>query len=117
MVNAMPPTDPMTPQRLRFLANEAMRNWLDGTKMPQGTGDELRAHADQLERNAECRQFIVKDHPEANGRTAVKGEHGYTLRFPLQDGTELQVLCGEETLTRFSDMIGRMLIDNDAEAK
>jgi hypothetical protein len=72
---------------------------------------------DQLERNAGIRQFYVKDHPEANSRTAVKGEHGYTLRFPLQDGTELQVLCGEETLTRFSDMIGRMLIDNDAEAK
>jgi hypothetical protein len=102
----------MTPQRLREIAES-----IEDRSVCRPEANELRAHADQLERNGECRQFYVKDHPEVNGRTAVKGEHGYTLRFPLQDGTELQVLCGEETLTRFSDMIGRMLIDNDAEAK
>ncbi len=77
----------------------------------------LRQNAEILRLSNEVapRQLYVKDHPEANGRTAVKGEHGYTLTFPLQDGTDLLVLCGEETLSRFSDMIGRMLIDNDSE--
>ncbi len=107
-------TNPMTPQRMREIAK--LIKTVPSSIMLKAS-NELRAHADQLERNAERRQFYVKDHPEANGRAAIKGEHGYTLQFPLQDETELQVLCGEETLTRFSDMIWRMLIDNDAEAK
>ncbi len=42
----MPPTDPMTPQRLREIVREGMLN-------PYGRmAQELRAHADQLERNA-----------------------------------------------------------------
>lgn len=57
----------------------------------------------------------TKDHPEAGGRKPMAGEHEYKLTFPLQDGTDLHVKCGEETLTRFSDMIGRLLIDNDSE--
>lgn len=60
------------------------------------------------------KRFYVEDHPEANGRIPQPGEHGYTLTFPLQDGSKLHVLCGKETLDRFSDMIGRMLIDNEA---
>lgn len=59
-------------------------------------------------------QLRTKDHPEACGRAPLAGEHGYTLTFPLEDGTNLDVLCGEESLLRFSDMIGRMLIDNAA---
>jgi hypothetical protein len=110
----------MTPQRLRrrwIVETLDDSNHVDWAPVMERLNVICEVNADQLERNAGIRQFYVKDHPEANSRTAVKGEHGYTLRFPLQDGTELQVLCGEETLTRFSDMIGRMLIDNDAEAK
>jgi hypothetical protein len=119
----------MTPQRMPTDEYTVTRQWLLKINDAIACGHtetvgKMLLHAleccgpcAQLEHNVECRQFYVKDHPEVNGRTAVKGEHGYTLRFPLQDGTELQVLCGEETLTRFSDMIGRMLIDNDAEAK
>ena len=60
-------------------------------------------------------QFICKDHPTANGRAPLAGEHGYTLTFPLENGESLDVQCGEETLLRFSDMIGRLLIDNASE--
>lgn len=59
----------------------------------------------------------TKDHPEAGGRKPLPGEHEYKLTFPLQDGTDLHVKCGEETLMRFSDMIGRLLIDNENERK
>lgn len=55
------------------------------------------------------------DHPEANGRTPLPGEHGYTLIFPLETGGRLLVLCGDESFARFSDMIGRLLIDNAAD--
>lgn len=59
--------------------------------------------------------YRTKDHPEAGGRTPQSGEHAYSLRFPLDNGMDLLVECGEETLSRFSDMIGRLLIDNEAE--
>jgi hypothetical protein len=59
--------------------------------------------------------FRAKDHPEANGRTPKSGEHAYTFTFPLENGTDLKIECGEETLHRFSDMLGRMLIDDALE--
>ncbi len=69
---------PVTPQRVRDIASECMRNWLDGTKMPQGAGDELRAVADQLERNAEvlsqCKYFVdmaASTHPSATVRKSA----------------------------------------------
>ena len=60
-------------------------------------------------------EFITKDHPEANGRQAQSGEHAYQLLFPLDNGDDLVIHCGDETMTRFSDMIGRMILDDDAE--
>ena len=60
-------------------------------------------------------KFRTVDHPEANGRTPLSGEHGYALTFPLENGETMTVECGEETFMRFSDMIGRLLIDNAAE--
>lgn len=60
---------------------------------------------------------ICKDHPEANGRTAKSGEHGFTLTFPLADGDQLDVLCGRETLNRFAEMIGSLAIDEDSEGR
>ena len=59
----------------------------------------------------------TKDHPEANGRTPQPGEQGYTLRFPLEDGSDLIVYCGAETFQHFSDMIGRMMIDDALDPK
>ncbi len=44
----MPPTDPMTPQRLL----ERLRRIASYHQLPEGASDELRQIADQLERNA-----------------------------------------------------------------
>lgn len=38
--------------------------------------------------------FRTKDHPEANGRRPQFGEQAWTLRFPLEDGSELVVAMG-----------------------
>lgn len=67
--------------------------------------------------------FTTPDHPEANGRTPQPGERGYTLTFPLDDGGELVIHCGDETVTRFSDQIvakvsallGSTKLDNEEE--
>ena len=61
------------------------------------------------------RVFRCKDHPEANGRKPQFGDIAYFVDFPLEDGDTLRVLCGEESFSRFSDMIGRLLIDNTEE--
>lgn len=57
----------------------------------------------------------TEGHPEANGRKPRHGEHEYTLIFPLQGGNKLHVHCGDADLLAFSDMIGRLLIDNADE--
>lgn len=81
---------------------------------------DLRQRFDEIEASIALKQprltpIVCKDHPEANGRIPQKGEHGYTLKFPMADGSDLELLCGEETLMRFSDMIGRLLIDIQGE--
>jgi hypothetical protein len=60
--------------------------------------------------------YYTKDHPEANGRKPLAGEHAYSLIFPLADGNELEMHCGEETLEKFAEMLGSMMIDDDAES-
>ena len=55
--------------------------------------------------------FYTKDHPRANGRIPLPGEHTYSFTFPLQDGNDLVVYCGEETLHEMK----RLLIDNAAD--
>ncbi len=61
--------------------------------------------------------LYTKDHPEAGDRTPQVGEVEYRLLFPLQDGGDLVVHCGRETLERFSEMLGSMLIDEAYEEK
>ena len=56
-------------------------------------------------------RLYVKDHPEANGRMVQRGEHGYTLQFPLASGETLEVMCGEETLNYFREFLGSMDLD------
>lgn len=56
------------------------------------------------------------DHPEANGRKLEPGEHAYRFLFPLADGSELEIHCGDQTMCRFQEFIGSMIIDDDAEA-
>ena len=72
---------------------------------------------EQKLRTMRNRIFYVKDHPEALARVPQKGEHGYTLKFPLADGTELQVLCGEETLNYFREFLGSMDLDTMEEKR
>ncbi len=64
----MPLTDPMTPQRLREIVREGMLN-------PYGRmSQELLAHADQLERNAELPWLRYPDHePYTNQIVVVHG--------------------------------------------
>lgn len=58
--------------------------------------------------------FYTKDHPQANGRTPLAGEQAYTLTFPLSDTAEIKVCCGAETFARFGEMIGSMVLDDEA---
>lgn len=60
-------------------------------------------------------RLYVKDHPEANGRIPKRGEHGYTLKFPLASGDDLEILCGYETLEYFREFLGSMDIDTANE--
>ncbi len=54
------------------------------------------------------------DHPEANGRQPKAGEKGYTLIFPLEDGTVLRVGMGSGSFGLFADFIACSMVD-DAE--
>jgi len=53
----VPPTDPMTPQRLREIADHHVKSCCPDPQYACGDctdeADELRAHADQIERNGE----------------------------------------------------------------
>jgi len=59
--------------------------------------------------------YYTVDHPEANGRTPQKGEHAYSFQFPLADGNDLVIHCGQESMERFAEFLGSMIID-DAES-
>ena len=59
------------------------------------------------------REFKTKRDPEANGRIPNKGDRRYTLKFPLEDGTELVVHEGREGMNHFVKMISQMMIDDD----
>jgi len=61
-------------------------------------------------------EFYTKDHPEANGRTPKSGEHSYKLTFPLANGEDLLIFCGDETMERFGEMLGSMILDNQVDA-
>ena len=56
--------------------------------------------------------FRTVTHPEAHGRMPVKGDYAYTLKFPLENGDDLVVECGQEDLDRFAEMIGKMMVDD-----
>lgn len=60
--------------------------------------------------------FRCKDDPEANGRTAQKGEQRFTLIFPLENGTELKVHMGREGMNHFETFIAQMMVDDNDEA-
>jgi len=51
------------------------------------------------------REFIAKDDPGANGRVPLPGEHRWTFKFPLEDGTELWVYVGDVGFKAFEAML------------
>ncbi len=63
--------------------------------------------------------FYCKDHPEfgekGKRRVPQPGEHAYTFTFPLNNGNEIKIHCGRETLEKFSDFLGSLMIDEEAE--
>jgi hypothetical protein len=58
--------------------------------------------------------FLCKDDPEANGRIPQRGEQRFTLLFPLENGDELEVHMGRESMNHFETFIAQMMVD-DAE--
>lgn len=60
-------------------------------------------------------EYKCKDDPEANGRAPQKGERRYTLKFPLDNGIELQVHMGNEGMETFRTFLGQEVIDDAAD--
>ena len=61
-------------------------------------------------------EYRCKDDPEANGRVPLKGDRRYTLKFPLENGDELQVHMGNEGMETFRMFLGQEVIDDSEEA-
>ncbi len=60
-------------------------------------------------------EYRCKDDPEANGRTPQRGEQRFTLIFPLEDGQELKIHMGRESMNHFETFISQMMIDDSLE--
>jgi ribosomal protein S19 len=56
-----------------------------------------------------------KDDPEAQGRIPIKGDQRFTLIFPLENGDELKVHMGKESMNHFEIFIAQMMVDDQAE--
>lgn len=52
------------------------------------------------------------DHPEANGRQAVPGEHVWTYIVPLENGVRLRLQLGAESRRQFVDLIAMDIVDD-----
>jgi hypothetical protein len=59
--------------------------------------------------------FKCKDDPEANGRIPKIGEQRFTLKFPLENGVELQVHMGREGMNHFETFVAQMMVDDSAQ--
>ena len=60
-------------------------------------------------------EFKCKDDPEANGRGPQRGEQRFTLLFPLENGDELKLYAGRETMNHFESFIAQMMVDDSNE--
>lgn len=60
-------------------------------------------------------EYKCKDDPEAQGRTPLKGEQRFTLIFPLENGDELKLHMGKESMNHFETFIAQMMVDDEAE--
>ncbi len=78
----MPPTDPMTPQRLREIA-DSIEEWADTRAQERGAA-ELRAHANQIERNAELLEDAVNLLKRVGSSKALPDEELYELEDEIE---------------------------------
>lgn len=62
-------------------------------------------------------EFKCKDDPEANGRTPLIGEQRFSLLFPLENGDDLKIQMGKESMNHFETFIAQMMIDDSTEAQ
>jgi len=62
-------------------------------------------------------EYRCMDDPEANNRVPTKGDRRYTLKFPLENGDELQIHMGEAGMEAFRMFLGQEIIDDAAEGK
>lgn len=60
--------------------------------------------------------LYTKDHPQANGREPLAGEHAYQFIFPLANGNSAVICCGVETLEKFREFLGSMQLDDALES-
>jgi hypothetical protein len=60
-------------------------------------------------------EYKCKDDPEALGRAPVEGEQRFTLIFPLENGDELKLHMGKESMNHFETFIAQMMVDDEAE--
>lgn len=59
--------------------------------------------------------FYTKDCPRGRGKTPKPGDREYTFLFPLEDGNDLTVHMGDESLAKFREFLGSMDLDDEAE--
>ena len=57
----------------------------------------------------------TRDHPEANGRRPVEGEHQWEFTFPLECGSTLRVLMGDKGLRDLRSVITDQILDEQAQ--
>lgn len=62
-------------------------------------------------------EYKCKDDPEAQGRVPLKGEQRFTLIFPLENGEELKLHMGKESMNHFETFIAQMMVDDEAEGE
>lgn len=64
---------------------------------------------------SEVIEFRDKTDPEANGRKPQPGESRYTVKFPLEDGSELRVYMGREGVSHLRKVIMDQFLDEQFE--
>jgi hypothetical protein len=60
-------------------------------------------------------ELKCKDDPEANGRIPQRGEQRFTLLFPLENGDDLKVYMGRESMNHFETFIAQMMVEDSNE--
>lgn len=60
-------------------------------------------------------EYRCSDDPERQGRKPQIGEQRFTLIFPLDNGDELRLHLGRESMNHFETFIAQMMVDDQAE--